>query len=74
MTIEFLNELKIDVNQHQILAFTHIEKRHKHIHIYCNRLNMKTGKLVNDHHIGKRGQWIAHRIALKRDLVSANKS
>lgn len=71
MTIEFLKELNIDSNQHQFLAFTHTEKQHKHIHIYCNRLNMQTGKLVNDHHIGKRAQWIAHRIALKRNLVSA---
>lgn len=71
MIIEFLKELNIDSNQHQYLAFTHTEKQHKHIHIYCNRLNMQTGKLVNDHHIGKRAQWIAHRIALKRNLVSA---
>ena len=71
MTNEFLNQLNIDVNQHQLLAFTHTEKQHKHIHIYCNRLNMQTGRLVKDHHIGKRAQWIAHRIALKRNLVSA---
>lgn len=71
MIIEFLNQLNINVNEHQLLAFTHTEKQHKHIHIYGNRLNMQTGKLVNDHHIGKRAQWIAHRIALKRNLVSA---
>lgn len=32
---------------------------------------MNTLKLVNDHHIGKRAQWIAHRMALKRNLISA---
>lgn len=71
MTIEFLKELNIDINQFQILAFIHTEKQHKHLHFYINRLNMSTLKLVNDHHIGKRAQWIAHRMALKRNLVSA---
>lgn len=71
ISIEFLKELNIDINQFQILAFIHTEKQHKHLHFYINRLNMNTLKLVNDHHIGKRAQWIAHRMALKRNLVSA---
>lgn len=71
ISIEFLKELNIDINQFQILAFIHTEKQHKHLHFYINRLNMNTLKLVNDHHIGKRAQWIAHRMALKRNLISA---
>lgn len=71
MTIEFLKELNIDVNQHQLLAVVHDNKFHKHVHIYVCRLNMQTLKLVNDHHIGKKAQWVAHRIAMKRNLVSA---
>lgn len=71
MTIEFLKELNIDINQHQLIVVVHEEKSHKHLHFFVNRLNMITLKLINDHHIGKRAQWIAHRMALKRNLVSA---
>lgn len=71
MTIEFLKELNIDFNQHQLAVVVHEEKSHKHLHFYINRLNMSTMKLINDHHIGKRAQWVAHRMALKRNLVSA---
>lgn len=71
MTIEFLKELNIDVNQHQLVVVVHEEKSHKHLHFFVNRINMSTLKLINDHHIGKRAQWIAHRIALNRNLVSA---
>lgn len=71
MTVEFMKELGIDNDNHQILAFVHTEKLHKHIHIYCGRLNMDSGKLVSDHFIGKKAQWAAHRIALRRNLISA---
>lgn len=71
MTNEFLSELGINTEQQQFLAFVHIEKRHKHLHIYCQRVIPTSGKLIDDHHIGKRSQWIAHRIALKRGLTSA---
>lgn len=71
MTIEFLKELNIDINQHQLAVVVHEEKSHKHLHFFVNRLNMSTMKLINDHHIGKRAQWVAHRMALKRNLVSA---
>lgn len=71
ITIEFMKELGIDPDNHLFLAFVHIEKLHKHVHVYCGRLNMETGKMVNDHYLGKRSQWIAHRIALRRNLISA---
>lgn len=71
MTIEFLKELNIDINEHQLLVVVHEEKSHKHLHFFVNRLNISTLKLINDHHIGKRAQWIAHRMALKKNLVSA---
>lgn len=71
LTIEFLNELNIDTENHQILTFIHNEKqKHKHIHIYCSRINLN-GKALNDKFIGKRAQWAAHRIALRRNLISA---
>jgi len=71
MTVEFLKELGIDTENHQFLGFVHTEKLHKHIHIYCGRLNMDSGKLVSDHFIGKKAQWAAHRLATKRGLNSA---
>lgn len=71
LTIEFLKELKIDNENHQILTFIHNEKqKHKHIHIYCSRIDL-TGKALSDHFIGKKAQWAAHKIATKRGLISA---
>ena len=70
LTKEFLKELEIDTNQSQFIAFMHTEKRHRHIHILLNRVDEK-GKLLKDHHIGKKAQWSAHRVAEKNELVSA---
>lgn len=70
LTKEFLKELEIDTNQAQFIAFMHTEKRHRHIHILLNRVDEK-GKLLKDHHIGKKAQWSAHRVAEKNELVSA---
>ena len=70
LTKEFLKELEIDTNQAQFIAFMHTEKRHRHIHILLNRVDEK-GKLLKDHHIGKKAQWAAHRVAEKNELVSA---
>jgi hypothetical protein len=70
MTQDYLNKLGIDTNKQQYVAFVHTEKEHKHIHIIANRVQ-SNGKLLSDHHIGKRGQWVAHEIAKERGLVSA---
>ena len=70
MTLDFLKELKIDTKNQQYLAFVHTEKEHKHIHIICNRVK-DDGTLVTDNFIGKKAQWIAHRIAKERGLISA---
>ena len=70
LTKEFLKELEIDTNQAQFIAFMHTEKRHRHIHILLNRVDEK-GKLLKDHHIGKKAQWSAYRVAEKNELVSA---
>lgn len=71
LTIEFLKELNINTENHQFLAFIHNEKqKHKHIHIYCSRIDL-TGKALSDHFIGKKAQWAAHKIAIKRGLISA---
>jgi Relaxase/Mobilisation nuclease domain len=70
MTHEYLNKLGIDTEKQQFVAFVHTEKEHKHIHIIANRVQ-PNGKLISDHHIGKRGQWVAHEIAKERGLISA---
>ena len=70
MTQEYLTKLGIDPEKQQYVAFVHTEKEHKHIHIIANRVE-PNGKLISDHHIGKRGQWIAHEIAKERGLTSA---
>ncbi len=70
LTKEFMNELKIDPQKQQYIAFVHTEKAHKHIHIIANRVK-EDGKLIPDHHIGKKAQWAAHRVAKSHGLVSA---
>jgi hypothetical protein len=70
MTQEYLTKLGIDPEKQQYVAFVHTEKEHKHIHIIANRVQTN-GKLISDHHIGKRGQWAAHEIAKERGLISA---
>ena len=70
ITSEFLKELEIDVEKSQFIAFLHTEKLHRHIHILLNRED-ENGKLFQDHHIGKKAQWSAHRIAEKNGLISA---
>ncbi len=70
MTQEYLTKLGIDPEKQQYVAFVHTEKEHRHVHIIANRVE-PNGKLISDHHIGKRGQWIAHEIAKERGLTSA---
>jgi Relaxase/Mobilisation nuclease domain len=70
MTQEYLTKLGIDPAKQQYVAFVHTEKEHMHIHIIANRVE-PSGKLISDHHIGKRAQWVAHGIAKERGLVSA---
>jgi hypothetical protein len=70
MVEEFLNKLGIDTQNQQFIAFKHTEKTHKHVHLIVNRVQ-PNGKLISDHHIGKRAQWAAHEVAKSRGLVSA---
>ncbi len=70
ITKEFLKDLEINLENSQFIAFLHTEKRHRHIHILLNRVD-ENGKLFQDHHIGKKAQWSAHRVAEKNGLISA---
>lgn len=70
ITKDFLIRLGIDPKHQQYIAFVHNEKEHKHIHIIANRVK-SDGRLISDHHIGKKAQWIGHDIAIERGLISA---
>lgn len=70
ITKEYLEELGIDPEEQQFIAFVHDEKSHKHAHIIVNRVRVD-GSLIKDHWIGKRAQWAAHRVAKKHKLISA---
>lgn len=70
MTKDFMKELEINPERQQFIAFVHTEVAHKHIHIIANRVQ-REGTLISDHHIGKRAQWAANRIAKKNNLISA---
>lgn len=67
---DFLQELEINPEKAQFIAFVHTEKRHRHVHILMNRVDTNS-KLFADHHIGKKSQWAAHRVAEKHQLISA---
>lgn len=70
LTKKLLNDLGIDSNKQPYIAFVHTEKKHKHIHVLVSRVKAD-GKLISDHHIGKKAQHSAHNIAIENNLVSA---
>lgn len=61
----FVNEMEL--SEHQAIAFVHKDKNHKHIHLYCNRINFK-GKAYNDSYIGFKTQKMTRAIALRYGL------
>ncbi|WP_227009130.1 relaxase/mobilization nuclease domain-containing protein [Christiangramia fulva] len=58
---------KMDLGDHQAIAFVHKDKEHKHIHLYVNRINYQ-GQAYNDSFIGKRSQLMAEKVALEHKL------
>ena len=62
---EFISDLKLQ--NRQAVAFVHLDKNHKHIHLYVNRINFK-GEAYNDSYIGKKTQKAAERVAIKLGL------
>ncbi len=67
---KFLDYIGVNVSNAQYINFIHTEKAHKHLHLILNRVN-DDGSLIKDHFIGKRAQYIAHRIAKEMNLLSA---
>ena len=67
---DYLLDLGFNPEKEQFLAFVHDEKKHIHIHVLMNRIQ-RNFQLHNDHFIGLRAQWSAHRTAEKFGLISA---
>jgi len=65
ITSKFINELKLQ--NRQAVAFVHLDKNHKHIHLYVNRIDFK-GEAYNDSYIGKKSQKVAEKVAKKLGL------
>ena len=63
----FMKEMKL--RDRQAIAFVHKDKKHKHIHLYVNRVNFK-GRAYNDSFIGKRSQQAAEKVAEKMRLTT----
>lgn len=70
ITKKFIKELGIGEKEAQYISFIHTEKEHKHLHLILNRVN-DDGTLIKDNFIGKRAQYIGHRIAKEMNLISA---
>ena len=60
----------MELSDHQYVAYTHSDRKHKHVHLYVNRINSH-GEAYNDSYIGKKSQRIADEVAKKRGLVRA---
>jgi len=70
LTNSFLKEMGLEPKANQFIAFVHIEKAHKHVHILLNRVR-PDGSLINDSFISKKAQAAAHKVALQLGWTSA---
>jgi len=64
---EFMKEMRL--KDRQAIGFVHLDKAHKHIHLYVNRINFQ-GKAYNDSFIGKRSQVAAEKVAERMQLTT----
>jgi hypothetical protein len=62
---EFIKDMRLE--NHQAIAFVHNDKKHKHIHLYVNRIDFK-GKAYNDSYISNHSYKSAERVAEKLHL------
>jgi len=61
---------KMNLDNHQYIAFVHQNTEHKHIHLYVNRIDYQ-GKAYNDTFISNRSAHVAEAIANDMDLQTA---
>lgn len=64
---EFMKEMRL--KDRQAIGFVHLDKAHKHIHLYVNRIDFQ-GKAYNDSFIGKRSQVAAEKVAERMQLTT----
>lgn len=57
------------LEERQAIAFIHQDKKHKHIHLYVNRIDF-SGKAYNDSFVGKKSQLVAERVAEDMKLTT----
>ncbi|MEL6304548.1 MAG: relaxase/mobilization nuclease domain-containing protein [Bacteroidota bacterium] len=60
---------KMDLKDHQAIAFVHRDKQHVHVHLYVNRIGFD-GNTYKDNFIGKRSQLVAHQVAKDMGLTT----
>ena len=68
ITETFLSKMKL--TNHQYISFIHSNTKHKHIHLYVNRINYK-GEAYNDRFISNRSSMVAESIAVSMGLKTA---
>ena len=68
ITSTFLD--KMDLSDHQYIAFVHQNTPHKHVHLYVNRINYQ-GKAHDDRFISNRSARVAEGIAQEFGLRTA---
>lgn len=61
---------KMNLQEHQSVAFLHKDQAHTHIHIYANRIDFN-GQAYNDSYISNRSAQMAEEIAIQRNLTTA---
>ena len=64
---KFMAQMKL--GERQAIAFVHQDKKHKHIHLYVNRIDFN-GKAYNDSFVGKKSQLAAERVAEDMKLTT----
>jgi hypothetical protein len=61
---------KMQLTDHQYISFVHKNTKHKHIHLYANRISYE-GKAYNDQYISNRSAHTAEIIAKEMGLQTA---
>lgn len=69
LTRKFLTQLQLD--KHQWIAFQHEDRKHKHVHIYVNRIDIH-GKAYDDSFISNKASSSAERVAISAGLTLAS--
>ncbi len=60
---------EMNLKDRQAIAFVHTDKKHKHIHLYVNRIDFR-GQAYNDSFIGKHSQQAAEKVAERMQLTT----